>query len=149
MSARLFGLALLACLALMGPLGSLEAQPPSSGSDARALHQTLVRGQQSVSSGLAGQDRGTGLGPVINSFGVRTNVFAPDGGSVLLGGVTHASETRREAGVPVLGKVPVAGRPLNHGSFGRATQGTQVRAHVRIIDLKEEELRQTGYSPRR
>lgn len=137
--------ALLTSLALVAPLSWSMAEPPSSRSKDRAVHDALTKGKDSVAGALADQGRG----PIIGSFSVRTGVFAPDGGSVLLGGVTSGGETRRESGVPVLGKTPVAGRPFNNGSFGRTTEGTWARVFVRIIDLQEEELRQTGYSSRR
>jgi general secretion pathway protein D len=90
-----------------------------------------------------------GSSPAFGSFGVRTDVLVPDGGTALLGSITSGSDNRREAGVPVLGRLPVAGRPFRSGSFGRTMTGTQSSVRVRIIDLEEEELRQTGYSRRR
>jgi type II secretory pathway component GspD/PulD (secretin) len=84
-------------------------------------------------------------GPVGPSVRVTTTVGVPDGGTVTLGGYSRLSEARTEAGAPVLGKLPFAGRGFRNVGYGRAAASTRVTASVRVIDLREEEYRQTGY----
>lgn len=47
---------------------------------------------------------------------VRTRVSVPDGGTLLLGGQKVTEEVEREAGVPVLSKIPVIGRLFSNRS---------------------------------
>jgi type II secretory pathway component GspD/PulD (secretin) len=82
--------------------------------------------------------------PVVTSIAVATTVTVPDGGTASLGGYSRVSEGRSEFGVRGLGRLPYAGRPLRNVSYGRSTVGGRVTASVRIIDLREEEFRQTG-----
>jgi hypothetical protein len=70
---------------------------------------------------------------------VQTTVTVPDGGSVLLGGYSRVSEGRKEFGTPGLG------RGFRNVGYGRSARGVSVRAAVRIINLREEEYRQTGF----
>lgn len=83
--------------------------------------------------------------PGVVSIRVTTTVGVPDGGTVTLGGFSSLSEARDEAGAPVLGKLPVAGRGFRNVGYGRTATSTRATASVRVIDLREEEYRQTGY----
>jgi Flp pilus assembly secretin CpaC len=83
--------------------------------------------------------------PGVVSIRVTTTVGVPDGGTVTLGGSSSLSEARAEAGAPVLGKLPFAGRGFRNVGYGRAAASSRVTASVRVIDLREEEYRQTGY----
>jgi len=47
---------------------------------------------------------------------VRTRVSVPDGGTLLLGGQKVTEEVEREAGVPVLSKIPIIGRIFSNRS---------------------------------
>jgi len=47
---------------------------------------------------------------------VRTRVSVPDGGTLLLGGQKVTEEVEREAGVPVLSKIPIIGRAFSNRS---------------------------------
>ena len=84
------------------------------------------------------------LVPLSTSIRLQTTVTVPDGGSVTLGGYDRVSEGRTESGVPVLGRLPYAGRGVRNVGYGRETVRGRVSASVRIIDLREEEFRQTG-----
>jgi general secretion pathway protein D len=86
--------------------------------------------------------------PTVSVFSVQSSVLVPDGGTALLGSWATRGEGRTEAGVPLLGRLPVAGRPFRNTGYGYATQAGQISVRVRIIDLAEEELRQTGFSAR-
>jgi general secretion pathway protein D len=96
-------------------------QPPSNGSGRAFVRVTVVTG------------------------GVRTTVLVPDGGSALVGGSSRVSEARREVGVLGLSKVPYAGRGFRNVGSGRSVVSGQVRASVRVISLRDEEYRQTGF----
>jgi type II secretory pathway component GspD/PulD (secretin) len=76
---------------------------------------------------------------------VQTTVRVPDGGTVTLGGYSQVSESRREAGPPILGKLPYVGRGVRNVGYGQDVSAVRVTASVRVIDLREEEYRQTGY----
>ncbi|MFH1549290.1 MAG: tetratricopeptide repeat protein [Planctomycetota bacterium] len=47
--------------------------------------------------------------PLIHSRNVKTTVMVPDGGTVLLGGLSLLSEATGESGIPVLSKIPILG----------------------------------------
>src|SRR5262245_40157910 len=82
--------------------------------------------------------------PLSTTIRLQTSVTVPDGGSVILGRYDRVSEGRTEFGAPVLGRVPYAGRGVRNVGSGRETVSGRVSASVRIIDLREEEYRQTG-----
>jgi type II secretory pathway component GspD/PulD (secretin) len=82
--------------------------------------------------------------PTVTNIRVQTTVTVPDGGTALVGGYSRLSEGRTEYGVPVLGKVPYVGRGFRNVGYGRTIVSGKVTATVRIIDLREEEFRQTG-----
>jgi type II secretory pathway component GspD/PulD (secretin) len=86
--------------------------------------------------------------PLVIGASVSTTVSAPDGGTVTVGGYGRLSEGRTEFGPPGLGKLPGVGRGLRNVGYGRSLVGTRVSASVRIIDLHEEEERQTGVRSR-
>jgi general secretion pathway protein D len=75
---------------------------------------------------------------------VQTAVAVPDGGSVTLGSYSQAAEGRTEAGVPALGRIPYLGRGFRNVGYGRTMSSARVIVSVRIIDIREEEYRQTG-----
>jgi general secretion pathway protein D len=109
--------------------GRAYYDPPSSRSPTRAAQPTLVR--VAVSGG-----------------GIGTTVSVPDGGSAMLGGYDRASESSSEYGAPIGSRVPYADRGLRNRSYGRSTVSGRAIVSVRIIDLREEEYRQTGYRSR-
>jgi len=75
---------------------------------------------------------------------VTTTVTAPDGGTVLLGGIKRGSEGSVERGVPILGKVPGLNRLFKNRGIGRQFQTSSHTVVPRIIILEEEEERQVG-----
>jgi type II secretory pathway component GspD/PulD (secretin) len=82
--------------------------------------------------------------PTTTRIGIQTTVTVPDRGQVLLGGYSRVSEGRNEFGTPGLGKVPYLGRGFGNVGYGREVKTGQVIVGVRIINLYEEEERQTG-----
>jgi general secretion pathway protein D len=68
---------------------------------------------------------------------VSTQVTVPDGGTLLLGGQKVRVEVEKEAGVPILGKVPVLGRLFRNRSTVRDTRTLLILVKPTII-LQEE-----------
>jgi hypothetical protein len=85
--------------------------------------------------------------PTFTSVRARTSVVVPDGGEALVAGYSSVSEGRNEFGVPVLGKVPYLDRGFRNVGAGRDVRRTTLSVKVRIINLAEEEERQTGVRP--
>ncbi|MFA5422655.1 MAG: hypothetical protein WC374_02230 [Phycisphaerae bacterium] len=54
--------------------------------------------------------------PEVEASQVRTRVSVPDGGTLLLGGQKLGAEIDKEAGVPVLSKIPILGRAFSNRS---------------------------------
>jgi type II secretory pathway component GspD/PulD (secretin) len=77
-----------------------------------------------------------------------TTVIVPDGGTTLVSGITQYSESGSQFGAPILGKIPVIDRGFTNVGYGRSVRIGRTTASVRIIDLAEEEFRQTGYRSR-
>jgi hypothetical protein len=86
--------------------------------------------------------------PAVTQIAVQTSVAVPDGGTALVGGYSRVSEGRSEYGPPVLGKAPYVSRGLRNIGYGRSVVAGRVTASVRVIDLYEEEYRQTGVRSR-
>jgi Flp pilus assembly secretin CpaC len=72
---------------------------------------------------------------------VTTTVTAPDGGTINMGGVMRASEGSVSRGLPVLGKLPYAGRLFNNRGIGRDMSSGMMSVTPRIIILEEEEAK--------
>jgi Flp pilus assembly secretin CpaC len=79
--------------------------------------------------------------PTFEYFTVNTTVSVPDGGTTYMGGVNRSSAGRTSGGVPLLGKVPFAGRPFGNRAIGRDMSAAGVSATARIIILEEEEAK--------
>jgi Flp pilus assembly secretin CpaC len=88
------------------------------------------------------------VAPTCTNIGVQTSVAVPDGGTAALGGYGRVAEGRTQYGVPGVGGVPYLGRGFRNVGYGRSTATARVSASVRIIDLHEEEFRQTGVRSR-
>jgi len=58
---------------------------------------------------------------------VQTRVSIPDGGTLLLGGQKISAEIIKEAGVPILSKIPIIGRMF--------TNRTKVKDHKILLIL--------------
>jgi type II secretory pathway component GspD/PulD (secretin) len=81
----------------------------------------------------------------LTTIRVQTSVAVPDGGTATLGGYSGSSDGRSELGAPLLGKGPITGRGFRNGGYGRTRVSGRVSVRVRIINLREEEYRQTGF----
>jgi hypothetical protein len=90
--------------------------------------------------------------PTFRFFGLSTTVSVPDRGSASLGGVSRSATSRSEHGLPILSRVPVAGRTFgNRAIAGRTeTSGASVSAYIHDFETMEEErLGQAAAGPRR
>jgi hypothetical protein len=76
---------------------------------------------------------------------VQTTVTAPNGGTALAAGFGQSSAVRGEVGAPGWGNVPYLGRSVRNVGYGRSTVSRPVGVSVRVINLREEEFRQTGF----
>ena len=77
--------------------------------------------------------------PTYASVSVQTTVSVPDGGTILLGGVKRLRESRQEAGVPILCKIPYISRLFKNVGVGRETESLMMVVTPRIIIPQEEE----------
>ena len=93
------------------PFVPSQASPSTSGTSGNAV--TVVNTQAILPATETIQE------PVIQTTGVATRVTVPDGGTILLGGVTIAAETNREAGVPILSKIPFLKRLTTNTSMAK------------------------------
>ena len=80
--------------------------------------------------------------PLIQITEVRTTVSVPDGGTLLLGGQTLAGEIEREAGVPVLSKIPFLKRLFTNRGMAKDDQVLLILVKPTIIIQREQEQRQ-------
>jgi type II secretory pathway component GspD/PulD (secretin) len=80
--------------------------------------------------------------PEIQLTEVRTTVSVPDGGTLLLGGQTLSGETTREAGVPVLSKVPFLKRLFTNRSEAKDETVLLILVKPTIIIQREAEQKQ-------
>jgi len=76
--------------------------------------------------------------PETETSSVMTRVSIPDGGTLLLGGQKITSEIEKEAGVPVLSKIPVLGRLFSNRSVIKDHKVLLILVKP-IIMLQEEE----------
>jgi type II secretory pathway component GspD/PulD (secretin) len=73
---------------------------------------------------------------------LNTTVSVPDGGTLLLGGQTLAAEVEREAGVPVLSKIPFLKRLFTNRSSAKDDQVLLILVKPTIIIEREKEAEQ-------
>ncbi len=77
--------------------------------------------------------------PEIEITEVRTSVSVPDGGTLLLGGTTISGEIEREAGVPVLSKIPFLKRAFTNRGYARDESILLIMVKPTIIIQREIE----------
>jgi type II secretory pathway component GspD/PulD (secretin) len=76
--------------------------------------------------------------PETETSSVMTRVSIPDGGTLLLGGQKITAEIEKEAGVPVLSKIPVLGRLFSNRSIIRDQKILLILVKP-VIMLQEED----------
>jgi type II secretory pathway component GspD/PulD (secretin) len=77
--------------------------------------------------------------PNLQTTQVQTRITVPDKGTLLLGGQKLTDETDQEAGVPILGKLPVLGRLFNNRSTSRDQKVLLILVTPTIILNQERE----------
>jgi len=80
--------------------------------------------------------------PLVDVQDLQTTVMVPDGGTLLLGGQTIASEIERELGVPVLSKVPIMNRLFTNRGKLRDQETLLFLVKPVIIIQEDEEQKQ-------
>jgi len=123
-------------LATLLDLKSFNFQSPTSGTGIGGL------GGLGGIGGVGGSPGGTIQEPEIQITEVKTTVSVPDGGTLLLGGQTIAGEIEKEAGVPILSKVPFLKRLFTNRSMAKDEQILLILVKPTIIIEKEIEQKQ-------
>jgi hypothetical protein len=137
----------LAVLLLAAPAWADPPIASQAGSYRRSADYT---GPYSVyGPGLTYRQPFFGSRPTFTSIAASTSVTVPDGGEALVAGCSTMSEGRNEFGTPGLGKTPYLDRGFRNVGSGRSVSRTTLSVKVRIINLAEEEERQTGVRPER
>jgi len=77
--------------------------------------------------------------PETETSSVMTRVSVPDGGTLLLGGQKITAEVEKEAGVPVLSKIPILGRLFTNRSTIKDHKILLILVKPTIILLEERE----------
>ncbi|MCC7350285.1 MAG: hypothetical protein IT446_06920 [Phycisphaerales bacterium] len=106
-----------------------------------------------VTSGSTNTNTGDGAATQLTGFGtiqqpelqiteVRTTVSVPDSGTLLIGGQTLAGELEREAGVPILSKIPFLKRLFTNRSVAKDDQVLLILVKPTIIIQREQEEKQ-------
>jgi type II secretory pathway component GspD/PulD (secretin) len=90
---------------------------------------------------IAGQPPFTIQMPEATSTTIQTRVTMPDKGTLLMGGQKLTTEDDAEAGVPILGKIPVIGRLFSNRSQDRQQKVLLILVTPTII-LNEERERE-------
>ncbi|MCC6424751.1 MAG: hypothetical protein IT447_14850 [Phycisphaerales bacterium] len=114
---------------------------------------TFTFASSQVTSGSTNTSTGDGAATQLTGFGtiqqpelqiteVRTTVSVPDSGTLLIGGQTLAGEIEREAGVPVLSKIPFLKRLFTNRSVAKDDQVLLILVKPTIIIQREQEEKQ-------
>jgi type II secretory pathway component GspD/PulD (secretin) len=85
--------------------------------------------------------------PKLNTIHIEKTLTIPDGGTVLLGGLTKVNEVRTEHGPPVLSNVPYVNRLFTNIGYGREAQTVYVLVTPRVIVNEEGEQRPPVCAP--
>ena len=92
---------------------------------------------QTVTSGLFG---GAVIQlPVISVTVVRTTVSVPDGGTLLIGGLSYAFDNETDSGIPILSKIPLLGKLFSRRGFTTERQNVVILVKPTIIIQEELE----------
>ena len=104
--------------------------------------QNTGGGTTIITGGGTNAASGTIQQPILQITEVRTTVSVPDGGTLLLGGQTLAGEIEREAGVPVLSKIPFLKRLFTNRSMAKDEQVLLILVKPTIVIQREQEQKQ-------
>lgn len=87
--------------------------------------------------------------PTLNVFNINTAVSVPDGGTMLLGGVSGGSHGLNGRSVPGLSVVPLANRPFRNQGYGSNRFSRNASVSVTIISMREQEAEVLAGAERR
>ena len=82
--------------------------------------------------------------PEMANTTLQTRVNVPDGGTLLLGGQKVSKEVEKEAGVPILSKIPIINRLFSNRSYVRDQHIILVLIRPNIILQEESEAEVRG-----
>ncbi len=88
--------------------------------------------------------------PTFSNFSYRGAVSVPDGGTMVVGGVSRSAEGATTRGVPGLSGVPGVNRLFKNRGIGRETSNSQLTIKPQILimsELEEDHLAAAGYDP--
>ena len=107
--------------------------------DLLRFREHTVEGPVASGTGAAQVLQYTVSMPEAESSMVTTRVSVPDSGTLLLGGQKVTAEVEKEAGVPILGKVPVLGRLFRNRTMSRDHKILLILVKPTIILQEEKE----------
>jgi type II secretory pathway component GspD/PulD (secretin) len=76
--------------------------------------------------------------PELEVQSVFTTAVIPDGGSILLGGLSNIRNIERRAEVPWLAKIPVAGFFFKQEGYNEENKSLMILIKAHITDVKDE-----------
>lgn len=77
-------------------------------------------------------------------FTAKTYATVPDGGAVIIGGLSTNVHGRGRQGIPVLQDLPLVGNAFSNRYYQKSKECYTCLVNAKIILLEEEEARQTG-----
>jgi hypothetical protein len=80
--------------------------------------------------------------PTFQFFGINTTVSVPDRGAAYLGGVSRSSSGRTGRGLPLVSRMPFAGRPFGNRAAAVSSQasGVSVSAYIHDFESMDQQL---------
>lgn len=82
--------------------------------------------------------------PHTTLFNAKTYATVPDGGTVIIGGLSTNVHGRGRQGIPVLQDLPLVGDAFSNRYYQKSKECYTCLVNAKIILLEEEEARQTG-----
>jgi tetratricopeptide (TPR) repeat protein len=82
--------------------------------------------------------------PELEVQSVFTTAVVPDGGSILLGGLSNVRNIERRAEVPWVSKLPIIGFLLRNEGFNQENKSLMILIRAHITDVREEIARMEG-----
>ena len=76
--------------------------------------------------------------PEVQVQSVFTTAIIPDGGSILLGGLSNVRNIERRAEVPWLAKIPVLGFFFKQEGYSDENKSLMILIRARITDVRDE-----------
>ncbi len=76
--------------------------------------------------------------PELEVASVFTTAIIPDGGSIMLGGLSRVRNIERRAEVPWLGRIPILGFFFKQEGYSDENKGLMILIRARITDVRDE-----------